>query len=111
MISLIFQRFIAALKRLGVDQFANKNKLLSVIPIPVAGAFITGLCLSVLFAACTANNASNTTAISTNNSTQAKASVVRFGYQKAAILIKSKEILEKRLQPEAKSVQWIEFPA
>lgn len=109
--SLIFQRFLAALKRLGVDQFANKNKLLSVIPIPVAGAFITGLCLSVLFAACTANNASNTTPVSANNPTQAKASVVRFGYQKSAILLKNKGVLEKRLQPQNVSVQWIEFPA
>lgn len=111
MISVIFQRFIAALKRFGVSQFANKNKILSLVPVPLTGAFITGLCLSVLFAACTANNASNTIAVSTDNPTQTKASVVRFGYQKAAIIIKAKGVLEKRLQPEGKSVQWIEFPA
>lgn len=111
MISSIYQQFMTALKRFGVFQFANKNRLLSIIPIPIAGAFITGLCLSILFAACTANNASNTTAVSTNNPTQAKASVVRFGYQKAVILLKSKGVLEKRLQPQGISVQWIEFPA
>ena len=66
-------------------------------------AFITGLCLSFLFAACTPDNS--------DNHTQTKATVVRFGYQKASILIKNKGVLEKRLQPEKVSVQWIEFPA
>jgi sulfonate transport system substrate-binding protein len=111
MISSIFQQLITVLKRLRFSQFASQNKFLSVVSIPLAGAFITGLCLSILFTACTANNASNTTTVSTNNPSQTKASVIRFGYQKAAILIKSKGILEKRLQPEGKSVQWIEFPA
>ncbi|WP_348535491.1 sulfonate ABC transporter substrate-binding protein [Komarekiella delphini-convector] len=74
-------------------------------------AFITGLCVSLLFAACTANNPSNTTTVSANNSNQTKASLVRIGYQKSAILLKSKELLEKRLQPEGVSVEWIEFPA
>ncbi|MBW4456638.1 MAG: sulfonate ABC transporter substrate-binding protein [Nostoc indistinguendum CM1-VF10] len=84
---------------------------ISVVSIPLVGAFMIGLCLSLLFAACTANNGSNTTAVSVNNPTASKASVIRIGYQKSAILLKSKGLLEKRLQPEGVSVEWIEFPA
>jgi sulfonate transport system substrate-binding protein len=111
MINLIFKRFIIKVKKLRFFRFANKNKLLSFVPIPFAGAFIISLCLSLLFAACTANNASNTTTVSANNSTPTQASVLRFGYQKSAILLKTKGLLEKRLQPEGVSVEWIEFPA
>ncbi len=99
MINLLFQRVTAQLQRWRLSL------------IPFIGAFVTGLCLSLLFAACTANNASNTNTVSANNSNQTKASVVRFGYQKSLILLKSKGVLEKRLQPEGVSVQWIEFPA
>ncbi|BAY10106.1 sulfonate ABC transporter substrate-binding protein [Calothrix sp. NIES-2098] len=111
MINSILQKFFAALQKFRVYQLVLYKRFFSVIPFPVAGAFITGLCLSLLFAACTANNPNNTTASSANNSNQAKASVVKFGYQKSAILIKSKGILEKRLQPQGVSVEWIEFPA
>lgn len=97
MINLLFQRVTAQFQRWRL------------LRIPFIGAFVTGLCLSLLFAACTANNASNS--ISANNSSQTKASVVRFGYQKTLILLKSKGVLEKRLQPEGVKVQWIEFPA
>lgn len=109
--SSIFQRLIAALKRFRVSHFAHQNRFLSVIPLPIAGAFVTGLCLSLLFTACTANNPSNNTANSPNSANQTKASVVKFGYQKSAILLKSKGVLEKRLQPQGVSVEWIEFPA
>ncbi|WP_310834032.1 sulfonate ABC transporter substrate-binding protein [Aetokthonos hydrillicola] len=65
----------------------------------------------MLFAACTPNNSGNSTATSTINTNSSKTSVVRFGYQKSAILLKSKGVLENRLKPEGVSVQWIEFPA
>jgi sulfonate transport system substrate-binding protein len=111
MFNLLFQRLMMHVKKWLFPKFISQKQLLSVVHFPLAGAFIAGLCLSLLFAACTANNANNTTAVSANNATQAKASVVRFGYQKSAILLKSKGLLEKRLQPEGISVQWIEFPA
>ena len=93
-----------------LPRVGSRNRLLSVLPMPIVGAFMAGLCLS-LFAACTASNTANTSATSTNNPTSAKASVVRFGYQKSAILLKAKGVLEKRLKPEGISVEWIEFPA
>jgi sulfonate transport system substrate-binding protein len=111
MINFNFYKFFTALKRFLFSHFPPHHKFFSAIPFSVAGAFITGLCLSLLFAACTAQNTSNTTNVSANNSTQNKASVVRFGFQKSAILLKSKGFLEKRLQPEGVSVEWIEFPA
>ncbi|MBR8836470.1 MAG: sulfonate ABC transporter substrate-binding protein [Stigonema ocellatum SAG 48.90 = DSM 106950] len=96
-------------------RFERQKRLLSVFPQSIFGPFIAGLCLSLLFASCTpnnsANNSANPTATSATNTTATKASVVRFGYQKSAILIKSKGVLEKRLQPEGVSVQWIDFPA
>lgn len=99
MINQLFQRVTAQLQRWRS------------LTTPFLGAFVTGLCLSMLFSACTANNASNTTTVSANNSNQTKASVVRFGYQKSLILLKSKGVLEKRLQPEGVKVDWTEFPA
>ncbi|MBD2691188.1 sulfonate ABC transporter substrate-binding protein [Anabaena catenula] len=107
MMNRIFQQ----LKRLILFRLDGQKQLLSVRQIRIFGSFITGLCLSFLFAACTANNASNSISVSSNNPTPAKASLVRFGYQKSAILLKNKGVLEKRLQPEGVSVQWIEFPA
>ncbi len=92
MISLRFNRFIAEWVPLIQARF-----------FIFFGAFFTGLCLSLLLASCTANNS--------DKPTQNQASVVRFGYQKTLILIKRKGVLEKRLQPEKVSVQWIEFPA
>ncbi|OUL27344.1 aliphatic sulfonate ABC transporter substrate-binding protein [Nostoc sp. RF31YmG] len=106
-----FQQFITEFKKKFLSQIIYKNRLFSFIPFPVAGAFLTGLCLSLLFAACTANNTNNTNVSSANNSNQTKASVVKFGYQKSAILLKSKGVLEKRLQPQGVSLEWIEFPA
>ncbi len=111
MFNFLFKRIIIYCKKWVIFRFSSQTRLLSTVPIQVTGAFITGLCLSLLFAACTANNPSNTITVSANNSTQTKASVVRFGYQKSAILLKSKGLLEKRLQPEGVSVEWIEFPA
>lgn len=95
----------------GDRLFSSRGKRLSIFPVPILGAFIAGLCLSFLFAACTANNAANPNVTSGNNSTPGKASVVRFGYQKSVILIKAKGVLEKRLNPQGISVEWIEFPA
>ncbi|WP_414754013.1 sulfonate ABC transporter substrate-binding protein [Anabaena sp. CCY 9910] len=109
MLNFLFQRIITYWQKLFIFKFANQRRSISIVPIKFTGTFITGLCLSLLFAACTANNASNIT--SANNSTQSKASVVRIGYQKSAILLKSKGLLEKRLQPEGVSVEWNEFPA
>ncbi|WP_341531011.1 sulfonate ABC transporter substrate-binding protein [Nostoc sp. UHCC 0302] len=68
----------------------------------------------MLFAACSSPstvNSPNTSATSVSNSAPSKANVLRFGYQKSNILLKTKGILEKRLSPEGVSVQWIEFPA
>ena len=94
-------------------QWGSRKRLLSVFPVPIVGAFVAGICLSLLFAACSANNSANapTPNATSAANTQTKASVVRFGYQKSAILIKAKGVLEKRLQPEGVSVEWIEFPA
>jgi sulfonate transport system substrate-binding protein len=79
---------------------------------PILSAFVAGLCLSLLFAACTPNsNSANSTDKSASDSNQAKVSVVKFGYQKASILLKSKGWLDKRLQSEGVSVKWIDFPA
>jgi sulfonate transport system substrate-binding protein len=111
MLNFLFEQIITFWTKKILVIFTRQQQLLSALPIKVTGAFITGLCLSLLFAACTANNATNTTAVSANNSNSPKASVVRIGYQKSAILLKSKGLLEKRLQPEGVSVEWIEFPA
>ncbi|QIR35819.1 sulfonate ABC transporter substrate-binding protein [Tolypothrix sp. PCC 7910] len=110
MMSSIFQRLFAGLNIFRFTQFARQNSIFSLVRLPVAGAFIASLCLSLLFSSCTANNGNNNTT-SANNSNQPKTSVVKFGYQKSAILLKSKGVLEKRLQPQGVSVQWIEFPA
>ncbi|MEH2363322.1 sulfonate ABC transporter substrate-binding protein [Nostoc sp.] len=111
MLKFLFQRLIIYWQKWVIFKFANPRRFLSIVPIKFTGAFITGLCVSLLFAACTVNNPTNTTTVSANNSTQTKASVVRIGYQKSTILLKNKGLLEKRLQPEGVSVQWIEFPA
>ncbi|QLE54388.1 sulfonate ABC transporter substrate-binding protein [Nostoc sp. TCL26-01] len=111
MLKFLFQRLIIYWQKWVTFNITSQRWLLSIAPIKLSGAFITGLCLSFLFAACTANNASNTTNVSANNPTQPKASLVRIGYQKSAILLKSKGLIEKRLQPEGVSVEWIEFPA
>ncbi|GAB1538603.1 hypothetical protein NUACC21_12650 [Scytonema sp. NUACC21] len=102
-----------SLIKLRFLQHDRRKRLFSNLPVPIFGAFVAGLCLSLLFAACSANNSadSNSTATSVANTGSTKASVVRFGYQKSAILIKAKGVLEKRLQPEGVSVEWIEFPA
>ncbi|MBW4687885.1 MAG: sulfonate ABC transporter substrate-binding protein [Komarekiella atlantica HA4396-MV6] len=111
MLEFLFQRLIIYWQKWVIFRFPNQRRLLSIVTIKFTGAFITGLCLSLLFAACAVKNPNNTTNVSANNSTQTQASVVRFGYQKSAILLKSKGLLEKRLQPEGVSVEWIEFPA
>ncbi|RCJ16693.1 sulfonate ABC transporter substrate-binding protein [Nostoc sp. ATCC 43529] len=80
----------------------------------MAGAFVTGVCLSLLFAACSSTstvNSPNPSATSVANSASSKATLVRFGYQKSNILLKNKGVLEKRLSPDGISVEWVEFPA
>ncbi len=118
MIRLIVRRLIAkwiSFIKFGNSTFSKQQKfLLFDARLTVTGAFLTGLCLSLLFAACSAPssvNSSNPSATSVNNSTPSKATVLRFGYQKSNILLKTKGVLEKRLSPEGVSVKWIEFPA
>ncbi|KAB8314827.1 sulfonate ABC transporter substrate-binding protein [Tolypothrix campylonemoides VB511288] len=93
----------------------SHTKLFSIIPVSIAGAFLTGVCLSLLFAACISPIFTNThlanASIPTSQLIAQKASVLRFGYQKSAILIKAKGVLEKRLKPEGVDVKWIEFQA
>jgi sulfonate transport system substrate-binding protein len=94
--------------------FNNQHKLFFSSPLPIVGAFVTGICLSLLFSACSSTstvNSSNSSAIPQGNSVSSKATVVRFGYQKSNILLKTKGVLEKRLSPDGISVEWIEFPA
>lgn len=114
MVSHIFRRLIAKWMSLIAirNSFSNQNKLFSFLPI--AGAFVTGVCLSLLFAACSSTstvNSPNPSATSVANSASSKATLVRFGYQKSNILLKNKGVLEKRLSPDGISVEWIEFPA
>ncbi|QSJ18740.1 sulfonate ABC transporter substrate-binding protein [Nostoc sp. UHCC 0702] len=115
MISLFFRRLISKwiflIKSTNI-QLRNRQKFF--LSIPITGAFITGLCLSLLFAACSPTptvNSSSSNTQSVSNSAPTKANVLRFGYQKSNILIKAKGVLEKRLSPEGVSVNWIEFPA
>ncbi len=90
--------------------FRNRQK--SLLSLPFMGAFFTGFCLSLLFAACSStSNVNSPSATSVSNSGSSKATVVRFGYQKSNILLKTKGVLEKRLSPEGVSVDWIEFQA
>ncbi|MBN3909290.1 MAG: sulfonate ABC transporter substrate-binding protein [Nostoc sp. NMS1] len=114
MINLIFRRFIAKwiwLIKIRNIPFNSQHKLFFSSPLPIAGAFVTGLCLSVLFAACSSTPTPNPSATSQGNSASSKATVVRFGYQKQNILLKTKGVLEKRLVPEGITVQWTEFQA
>ncbi len=88
------------------SQFFNRKHHTKIF----TGAFVGGVCLSLLFASYLPNS-NLAIAGSVSNKANDKASVVRFGYQKSAILLKAKGVLEKRLKPEDVSVQWIEFPA
>lgn len=110
MLRRISNRFISRWRSLTNSHQRLSNHRKSFFPNSILGAFVAGLCLSLLFAACTSNNPPNPTAQS-GNSTQNKAALVRFGYQKSEILLKAKGVLEKRLSPEGISVKWIEFPA
>ncbi|MCC5647116.1 sulfonate ABC transporter substrate-binding protein [Nostoc sp. CHAB 5824] len=117
MITLIFRRFIAkwiSLIKLRDIPFNNQHKVFFFSILPIVGAFVTGLCLSLLFAACSSTstvNSSNPSATSVSNSASNKATIVRFGYQKSTILLRTKGVLEKRLTPEGITVQWTEFQA
>jgi sulfonate transport system substrate-binding protein len=86
----------------------------SLISFPQTVAFVVGLCLVFAVASCNSSNtpvASQTSSASPSASISPKAGVVRFGYQKSTILLKSKGLLEKRLEPEGVKVEWTEFPA
>lgn len=117
MIRLLLRRLIPnwiSLIKFGSFPFLNRQKFSVSSGLPVAGAFVTGLCLSLLFAACSSTstvNSPNPSATSVSNSGAIKATVLRFGYQKSNILLKTKGVLEKRLSPDGVSVEWIEFPA
>ena len=94
----------------------ERNKAVSLLPLPIAGAFIAGLCLTLLFAACssptsTSSSSPSSASQSVGSPTQAKAAVVRFGFQKSEILLKEKGFVEKELKPKGVSVQWTQFPA
>jgi sulfonate transport system substrate-binding protein len=113
MINLIFRRLITKwissikIRNISLDIFSSSA-------FPIAGAFVAGLCLSLLFAACSSTstvNSPNPSATSVTNSASSKVRVLRFGYQKFNILLKTKGVLEKRLSPDGISVEWIEFPA
>ncbi|MEH2146113.1 hypothetical protein [Nostoc sp.] len=111
MIHLIFRRLITkwiSLIKIRNIPFNNQHKLFFSSPLPIAGAFVAGLCLSVLFAACSSTptvNSPNPSATSVSNSASSKATVVRFGYQKSTILLRTKGVLEKRLTPEGITVK------
>ncbi|BAZ50626.1 aliphatic sulfonate ABC transporter periplasmic ligand-binding protein [Nostoc sp. NIES-4103] len=115
MISLFFRRLFSKwifLMKSTHLQLRNRQK--SFLFLPITGAFITGLCLSLLFAACSSPSTVNSPDANTqsaSNPAPTKVNVLRFGYQKSNILIKAKGVLEKRLSPEGVSVNWIEFPA
>lgn len=118
MINQIFRRLIPkwiSLIKFRNILFNNQHKLFFSSALPMVGAFVTGLCLSLLFAACSSTptvNAPNPSATSVSNSaSNNKATVVRFGYQKTTILLRTKGVLEKRLAPEGITVQWTEFQA
>lgn len=72
-----------------------------------------GLCLSFAIAACTSSTptASNSPGASPASTTAPTANVVRFGFQKATILLKTKGDIDKRLAAEEVKVEWTEFPA
>ncbi|MBD2297117.1 sulfonate ABC transporter substrate-binding protein [Nostoc sp. FACHB-87] len=118
MTSLIFRylidRWRSLIQFLNLSLQKSPRLRFHTTPLPIAGAFITGLCLSLLFAACSSpSNVStpNASANPVSNSAPQEAKVIRFGYQKSLILLKTKGVLEKRFAPEGKSVEWIEFPA
>lgn len=79
---------------------------------------LTSLSVPIVVASCT--NGSTTSTSSTTgqpsaapvaNSSTSSGGTVRFGYQKASILLKSQGNLEKRLNAEGVQVEWKEFPA
>ncbi|MBE9210896.1 sulfonate ABC transporter substrate-binding protein [Nostoc sp. LEGE 06077] len=118
MLNLIYRHLIA--KWRSLIKFINiswqKSPKFRFQPgsLPIAGAFITGLCLSLIFTACSAPsnvNSANGNNNPVSDTAPKEAKVVRFGYQKSLILLKAKGVLEKRFAPEGKSVEWIEFPA
>lgn len=123
MMSLIYRRLIArwiSLIKFGKLPFLNQQQIsFSAFYLPTAGAFVTGLCLSLLFAACSpapSSNSPTATAPSPNaqvasNLAPRKGKVVRFGYQKSTVLLRTKGVLEKRLTPEGVTVHWTEFQA
>lgn len=79
---------------------------------------LTSFSVPIVVASCT--NSSGTSTSSTTgqpsaapvaNSTTSSSGTVRFGYQKASILLKSQGNIEKRLNAEGVQVEWKEFPA
>jgi len=73
--------------------------------------FVLGLSLSLILTACYPSNQDNSSVTSSSSPNSDKISLVRFGYQKTSIILKTRGGLEKRLAPKGISVQWVEFPA
>lgn len=67
----LLQRMIIYEKEWVSSRLNSYERLLSLVPIRITGAFITGLCLRMY--------------VSVTNEPATKASIVRFGYQKSAI--------------------------
>ncbi|MBD2440855.1 sulfonate ABC transporter substrate-binding protein [Nostoc sp. FACHB-110] len=118
MINLLYRHLIAkwiSLIKFATILWSNLSRWRFYgLSLPILGAFIASIGLSLLFAACSspsAVNAPNPNTTSVSNSAVNQAKVVRFGYQKSLILLKTKGVLEKRLSPQGVSVEWIEFPA
>ncbi|MBR8832737.1 MAG: sulfonate ABC transporter substrate-binding protein [Stigonema ocellatum SAG 48.90 = DSM 106950] len=87
---------------------------LSHLPLYAFSAFILGLSLVFVIAACSSNQPTASNSIpnaSPVSSTAAKPDVVRFAFQKSTILLKANGTIEKRLNSEGVQVEWIEFPA
>lgn len=86
----------------------------STLAIPVWLRFaLLGFGLSIAIAACspttpTVSNSPNASPVATN---APASNVVRFGIQKATILLKTKGDIDKRLASEGVKVEWTEFPA
>ncbi|MBL1178175.1 sulfonate ABC transporter substrate-binding protein [Pantanalinema sp. GBBB05] len=79
---------------------------------------LTSFSVPIVVASCTNNSGTSTSATTGQPSAAPVASsstssggTVRFGYQKASILLKSQGNLEKRLNAEGVQVEWKEFPA
>lgn len=107
----MFNRILSFMRSIVVRSSPTKEKRLT-IPTGLRFAAL-GLCLSFAIAACTSStpSASNSPNASPASQSGSAANVVRFGFQKSTILLKSKGDIDKRLASEGVKVEWTEFPA